>query len=88
MNSKPTRSTIGLSNIKIDKLQYNKPPRSQISTNMLDANASTQLPHNEAQFIEEKVNEDVRTMGGHVLNDQLINSVLTAEFYKGKNTNV
>jgi hypothetical protein len=74
MNSKPTRSTIDLSNIKIDKLQYNKQPRSQISKNMSNSNASPESPHNEPQFFEKKVDGDVKAMGGHVLNDQLISS--------------
>jgi hypothetical protein len=77
MNSKPTRSTTDFSNIKIDNLQYNKPSRSQISKNMSELKASNELPHNETQFIEQEFDEDVKEMGGHVLNDQLVASQST-----------
>ena len=75
MNSIPTRSTTDFSNIKIDNLQYNKPPKSQASKNMLELKTSNESPHNENQIIEEKSDEDVKKMGGHVLDDQLIISL-------------
>ena len=77
MNNKSTRSTTNFSNIGIDNLQYNKPPRSQTSKNMSDLTASNELPHDETQCTEDKFDEDVKEMWGHVLNDQLISSQST-----------
>jgi len=74
MNTKPTRSTTDLSNIKIENLQYNKSSRPQTNNNMPELKASNELPHNETEVMEEKSDEEVKAMGGHVLNDQLINS--------------
>ena len=77
MNNKSTRSATNFSDIEIDNLQYNKPPRSQTSKNMSDLTASNELPHDETQCIEDKFDEDVKEMAGHVLNDQLISSQST-----------
>ena len=74
---KTTRSTIDFSNIKIDNLQYNKPPKSTTSKNMPDSKVLNELPHSETQGSEGKLDEDVKEMGGHELNDQLVNSQST-----------
>ena len=74
MNSKPTRSTTDFSNIKIDNLQYNKPPKSQTSKNMSDVKVLNEPPYNQTKISEEKLDEDVKEMDGHESNDQLINS--------------
>ena len=74
MNNKSTRSTTNFSNTGSDNLQYSKPPRSQTSKNMSDLTALNELPHFETQCIEDKFDEDVKEMGDHVLNDQLISS--------------
>jgi hypothetical protein len=74
MNSRLTRSTTDLSNIKIENLQYNKPSKSRTSKNMSEVKISKELSHNETQFIEQKSDEEVKEVSGHELNDQFINS--------------
>jgi len=65
MSEKSTRSTIDLSHIKIDKLQYNQPPRSQTNRSMSESQASNILSQNQSQFPEVKIDKDVTAVGGH-----------------------
>ena len=70
MSEKSTRSTIDFSHIKIDKLQYNQPPRLQTNRSMSESQAPNILSQNQSQFTEVKLDKDVTTVGGHELNDQ------------------
>jgi hypothetical protein len=77
MSEKSTRSTIEFSHIKIDKLKYNQPPRSQTNRSMSESQASNILSQNQSQFIEVKIDKDVTAVGGHESNDQPTRSQLS-----------